>query len=73
MKNENKAIFFKKILNDCIFGNFVKVCCLKGGLHILLLTLTLFSPMSQFQYLLKTSKNHRFSDVFRGYRNVTLD
>ena len=26
-----------------------------------------------FLYPLKTSENQRFSDVFRGYRNVTLD
>ena len=24
-------------------------------------------------YPLKTAENHRFSNVFRGYRNVTLD
>ena len=28
----------------------------------------LYPPLS-----LKTSENHRFSDIFRGYRNVTLD
>ena len=36
---------------------------------------TLFNPYSPsvtFLYPLKTSENLRFSDVFRGYRNVTL-
>ena len=31
-----------------------------------------YSPNVTFLYLLKTSENRRFSDVFRGYRNVTL-
>ena len=34
----------------------------------LLLTLTHFSPI----YPLKTSKNQRFSDIFRGYIHETL-
>ena len=34
--------------------------------------LTYFSPMPHFYTPLKKSENHRFSDVFRGYRNVTL-
>ena len=36
---------------------------------------TLLNPYSlnvTFLFLLKTSENRRFSDVFRGYRNVTL-
>ena len=36
----------------------------------------LFNPFYSsvtFVYLLKTSENQRFSDVFRGYENVTLD
>ena len=35
-----------------------------------------FSPFQSsvtFLYPLKTSENQRFSDVFRGYRNVTQD
>ena len=35
--------------------------------------LTHFSPVSHFYTPLKTSENERFSDVFRGYRNVALD
>ena len=35
--------------------------------------LTHFSPIVKFLYLLKTSENLWLSDVFRGYRNVTLD
>ena len=35
--------------------------------------LTHFSPVLHFYTPLKTSVNKRFSDVFRGYRNVTLD
>ena len=31
-----------------------------------------YSPNVTFLYLQKTSENLRFSDVFRGYRNVTL-
>ena len=31
-----------------------------------------YSPNVTFLYPLKTSENQRFSDVFRGYRNVTL-
>ena len=31
-----------------------------------------YSPNVTFLYPLKTSKNFRFSDIFRGYRNVTL-
>ena len=31
-----------------------------------------YSPNVTFLHPLKTSENRRFSDVFRGYRNVTL-
>ena len=31
-----------------------------------------YSPYVTFLHPLKTSENRRFSDVFRGYRNVTL-
>ena len=31
-----------------------------------------YSPSVTFLYPLKTPENLRFSDVFRGYRNVTL-
>ena len=31
-----------------------------------------YSPNVTFLYPMKTSENGRFSDVFRGYRNVTL-
>ena len=31
-----------------------------------------YSPSVTFRYPQKTSENLRFSDVFRGYRNVTL-
>ena len=31
-----------------------------------------YPPNVTFLYPLKTSENLRFSDVFRGYRNVTL-
>ena len=31
-----------------------------------------YFPNVTFLYPLKTSKNRRFSDVFKGYRNVTL-
>ena len=31
-----------------------------------------YSPNVTFLYSLKTWENRRFSDVFRGYRNVTL-
>ena len=31
-----------------------------------------YSPSVTFRYPQKTSENRRFSDVFRGYRNVTL-
>ena len=31
-----------------------------------------YSPNVTFLYPLKTSENWRFSDVFRGYRNITL-
>ena len=31
-----------------------------------------YSPNATFLYPLKTSENLRFSEVFRGYRNVTL-
>ena len=34
--------------------------------------LTHFQLMFHFYTLLKTSKNRRFSDVFRGYRSETL-
>ena len=34
--------------------------------------LTHFSSVT-FLYPLKTTENQIFSDVFRGYRNVTLD
>ena len=33
---------------------------------------TTYSPNVTFLYPLKTSKKPGFSDVFRGYRNVTL-
>ena len=42
----------------------LKFCC-----H----TFNPFQSNATFLYPLKTSENHRFSDVFRGYRNVTLD
>ena len=32
-----------------------------------------YSPNVTFLYPLKTSENRRFSDIFRGYRNVTLE
>ena len=32
-----------------------------------------YSPNVTFLYPLKMSENQRFSDVFTGYRNVTLD
>ena len=38
----------------------------------ILMCVTHFSPMFYFYIPLKTSENQRFSDVFRGYRNVTL-
>ena len=38
----------------------------------LLTHLNLYSPNVTFLYPLKTSENGRFSDVFRGYGNVTL-
>ena len=37
------------------------------------LVLNPFSSSVTFLYPLETSENHRFSNVFRGYRNVTLD
>ena len=37
------------------------------------LTINPFSSSVTLLYPLKTSKNLWFSDVFRGYRNVTLD
>ena len=38
----------------------------------ILMCVTHFSPMFYFFTRLKTSENQKFSDVFRGYRNVTL-
>ena len=32
-----------------------------------------FKPNVPFLYPLKTSENQKFSDVFRGYKNKTLD
>ena len=46
--------------------------CFYSYQHQIRVILTHFTPMS-FLYPLKTSENHRFSDVFKGYRNVTLD
>ena len=36
-------------------------------------SLTHFSPVSHFYTPWKRQKTFGFSDVFRGYRNVTLD
>ena len=54
------------LIYSCVI---VIVIFLKGLEQLRLTHFTHFT----FLYPLKTSENHRFSDVFRGYRNVTLD
>ena len=45
---------------------------LKYNFKIKKITITLFHVCVPFLYPLKTSENLWFSDVFRGYKNVTL-
>ena len=61
----------------CIANRLTGFYILRGtlviiGLKSLIKYINTYSPNVTFLYPLKTSENIRFSDVFRGYRNVTL-
>ena len=71
-KQEPEVFYKKRLWHRCFLVNFAKFLrtpFLQNTSGWLLLIVANFA----FLYHLKTSKNHRFSDVFRRYRNVTLD
>ena len=68
-------MFFRKTFYlklERMYHKVLKIVFNCGALyHLLLINPFLFSVT--FLYPLKTSETLWFSDIFRGYRNVTLD
>ena len=73
-----RSVFLKGIFWSCSY--FTRWNIYEGGflvkiinvLNPLIISVNPYSPNFTFLYPLKTSENRRFSDVFRGYSNVTL-
>ena len=58
-----QSSYYRELLNWRMYNTYIRFC-------------VIFNPFQSsvtFLYPLKTSENQRFSDIFRGYRNVTLD
>ena len=70
---KNIGLLYRKIKNKSFSHIFLKLFGVSCHAYRTNFSLTHFSPVSQFSTPWKRQKTKDFSDVFRGYRNGTLD